>query len=332
MGGSYQCEARDSYFHETPLPAPGGSGYLFSIYWGASDNLVENCIMWNGDKVITMQLSGGGNVVGYCYMDDAWINTNPDLPEAGLNAGHWTTPHMELLEGNYSHEYKGDCYWGNSIDITVLRNHFSGLRAAHGYLATYKVSDGAGGLIHYGDWGGMTGRNCVDVQTGSYRHNFVGNVLGLNGQSLLAGYTDGTHTQGAQTTFVYETYDSPPDNAPTPLGPAIVSMWVWGSEQYAATWAWVPTASYHTHLRQGNWDWFTGTQTWYHEPISAVGWPGDGTPRTIRDSYYITTGIPPFFASSSYSTRTWPWVNPFTGTTYTLPAKARFDAGTPNTL
>jgi hypothetical protein len=34
---------------------------------------------------------------------------------------------------------------------------------------------------------------------------------------------------------------------------------------------------------------------------------------------------PAFFGSNP-----WPWVDPTTGTVQTLPAKARFDAGTPN--
>ena len=44
------------------------------------------------------------------------------------------------------------------------------------------------------------------------------------------------------------------------------------------------------------------------------------------DSLYMP-GKPAFFGAN-----TWPWVNPNAGATYTLPAKARFDAGTPNTV
>jgi hypothetical protein len=39
------------------------------------------------------------------------------------------------------------------------------------------------------------------------------------------------------------------------------------------------------------------------------------------------TSAPAFFG-----TNIWPWVDPSTGTTYVLPAKARFEAGTPNKL
>jgi hypothetical protein len=65
-------------------------------------------------------------------MDDGWGSGYPDLPEAGLNAGHYTTSHMELLEGNYCWKFQSDDYWGNEIDITLLRNHILAIRAAHG--------------------------------------------------------------------------------------------------------------------------------------------------------------------------------------------------------
>src|SRR5215471_10541697 len=140
---------------------------------GAANNLLENNIMWNGNKVIVMRGSGGGNVVAYNYMDDAWINTDPVQAEAGLNAGHYTTPHFELLEGNWTHKYNGDDYWGNSIYITVFRNWITGLRGARGPLATYTVNNG-GTIYPYCDcWT----RSAVNIQYGSDYHNIVGNVL-----------------------------------------------------------------------------------------------------------------------------------------------------------
>src|SRR5262249_25141308 len=102
LNGTYRSELRDSYVHETPDPNPGGAGYLVELERGASDNLVENNIMWYGNKEIVMLGTGGGNVIAYNYMDDAFGANYPDSPEAGVNAGHATTPHMELLEGNYS--------------------------------------------------------------------------------------------------------------------------------------------------------------------------------------------------------------------------------------
>jgi hypothetical protein len=66
-------------------------------------------------------------------------------------------------------------------------------------------------------------------------------------------------------------------------------------------------------LRDGNWDSLLGKQTWLN-----------GKATTLPDSLYLASK-PAFFGSSE-----WPWVDPTTGTVHTLPAKARYDAGTPN--
>ncbi len=305
--GAYRSEVRDSYIHGTPNPDPGGSGYLLSLTEYTSDSLIENNILWYGNKVITMQRVGGGNVVGYNYMDDAFGSGYPQSPEAGLNAGHYAGSHMALLEGNYSHNYKGDDYWGASPWITVFRNHLSALRAAHPPLNTYK--DGSG--QPYMD---LEGRAAVDVQKGSYYTNFVGNVLGLNGQTVLS--YNGSGYSFAQTGFAYEAITSALSNA-------TVVMWNFGAYQDAnQNWLWDAT-TINTQQRDGNWDWFTKSQRWH-----GIGGSGasTGTPQTIPNSLYLTS-TPAFFGSN-----TWPWVDPTTGTTYTLPAKARFDAGTPNQI
>ena len=38
-----------------PDPEPGGGGDLCGINYLGADNLIENCIMWNGNKVIVMR-------------------------------------------------------------------------------------------------------------------------------------------------------------------------------------------------------------------------------------------------------------------------------------
>ncbi len=296
--GTFRSVLRDSYIHETPDPNPGGAGYLVGLNWAASDNLVENNVMWSGNKNIVMRATGGGNVVAYNYMDDAFGSTYPNSPEAGLNAGHYTTPHMELLEGNYSHNYKGDSFWGNSIYITVFRNHLSGIRAAHPPLNTYKY-----GVYPYMD---LQGRTAVDVQAHSYYTNFVGNVLGFRGQSLLS-YNQSGYSY-AQRTWSYEELGAFPKTGE-------VTMWSIGAQQ-AGGWTWVPT-TYQTQLREGNWDWVTRSQRWH----GIGGAVGSGKPRVIPDSLYLTAK-PAFFGSNP-----WPWVNPSNGSVSTLPAKACFEQG-----
>jgi hypothetical protein len=296
--GTFRSVLRDSYIHETPDPNPGGAGYMVGLNLGASDNLVENNVMWGCNKNIVSRATGGGNVIAYNYMDDAYGSTYPSMPEAGLNAGHYTTPHMELLEGNYSHNYKGDSFWGNSIYITVFRNHLSGIRAAHPPLDTYKFN-----VYPYMD---LQGRTAVDVQAHSDYTNFVGNVLGFQGQSLLSYRKSGySYVQNA---WAYERLDGFPKDGE-------VTMWSIGSQQ-AGGWTWVPT-TYQTQLREGNWDWVTRSQKWH----GIGGEVGSDAPQAIPDSLYLATK-PAFFGSNP-----WPWVNPSNGSTGILPAKACLQQG-----
>ena len=48
--------------------------------------------------------------------------------------------------------------------------------------------------------------------------------------------------------------------------------------------------------------------------------------KTLPSSFYLLSR-PPFFGANA-----WPWVNPVSGQTTTLPAKARYDAQTPNVV
>ena len=281
---------------------------MTGLNYGASDNLFENNIMWYGNKEIVMRGTGGGNVIAYNYMDDAFDSTNPIEPEAGVNAGHYTTPHMELLEGNYSHNYKGDTYWGNSLYITVFRNHLSGLRGANPPLNNYAWQSG-GCSYPYID---INGRLAVDVQAYDFYTNFVGNVLGFAGQTLLTVANTNSCFDGVQDQFVFENLTGFPTDNP-------VYMWQFGSYQATVNttgnWSWVAN-TYQTQLRQGNWDWVTQTQTWLG--IGGTQSSPLGSPQTIPNSMYLTSA-PAFFGSNP-----WPWVDPSTGTVYTLPAKARF--------
>ena len=298
---TYRSELRDSYIHETPDPNPGGAGYLTGLNFGASDNLIENNIMWYGNKVVVMRGTGGGNVFAYNYTDDAFGSQYPTQPEAGLNAGHYTTPHMELLEGNRSWNYQGDAFWGNSIAITVFRNHLTGIRGAVPPLDAYTFT--VNGVTYpYMD---LEGRSPVRMERYSYNHNLVGNVLGFSGQMPLS-YSSGTYSF-AQTGWLYEALTGEPGE--------VVPMWKLGLIGTDPGAPYDPLVA-GTAQRDGNWDWFTESQRWH----GIGGQAGSGTPKPLPASLYLTHK-PAFFGSNP-----WPWVDSATGAVYTLPAKARFDA------
>jgi hypothetical protein len=214
------------------------------------------------------------------------------------------------LEGNYSHNFKGDTYWGNSIYITVFRNWLSGLRAAHPPLNTYSVVTDC---KH--DYGDYAGRSAVDVQAYSFYQNFIGNVLGMNGQKLLSNPTG--CDEGPETAFTPQVTTTAQWNTANDQN-AIV-MWQFGTYQATVNttgnWSFVDT-TINTQLRNGNWDWVTKAQHWYGAGRTT---DGGATPVTIPNSLYLSSK-PAFFRANR-----WPWVDPTTGATYTLPAKWCFE-------
>lgn len=100
------------------------------------------------------------------------------------------------------------------------------------------------------------------------------------------------------------------DQAKAPWKPTIWLMGWNGKPPYV-----IDTQVAVTAIRDGNWDSLLGKQTWLNNSAGL-----------LPDSLYLT-GKPAFFGSNS-----WPWVDPTTGGTHTLPALARYSAGTPNVV
>jgi hypothetical protein len=129
----------------------------------------------------------------------------------------------------------------------------------------------------------------------AYWFSFIGNVLGTSGRMNGWVYED----DGGVNRF--------PSQAIWALGYLDISPQ--GTDLDVAT----------TALRDGNYDYVQNTVTW----------ATNDTAHALPNSLYLSA-TPAFFnAGSGYS---WPWVNP-TGSSqlYALPAKARYDAGTPFT-
>ncbi len=139
---------------------------------------------------------------------------------------------------------------------------------------------------------------CAGLAYGSRWMSFVGNVLGRAGQ--MSG-------------FVYEQLGSDPAEPYQ----GVSSVWLLG---YEAT-HWEQRGDpqvLNSVIRDGNYDFLTNSVQWHSTP----GFSG-----TLPVSLYLS-GKPAFFGASA-----WPWVDALGATKlYTLPAKARFDAGTPNNV
>jgi hypothetical protein len=135
-------------------------------------------------------------------------------------------------------------------------------------------------------------RRAAGAMTYTYWVTYVGNVLGQPGLTTAA--NGYTDNMANSTTW----------------GP---SIWMLGWNDISPYTEDPNVAA--TAIRDGNWDSFLSQQTWL-----------TGTAAALPNSLYLA--CKPAFMGSN----TWPWVDPATGTTYTLPALARYSAGTPNTV
>jgi hypothetical protein len=289
LDGAFRCEVRDSYFHSTRNPSPGGEGYGIGLNQYASDNLYENNVVWNFNKMTVARASGGGNVFGYNYMQDGYGQDYREIVEIGGGPNHFACSHMELFEGNESFNFDSESFWGNAIYSTFFRNHATGLRKS---VAPLQLLDA---------WN----RRAIGVQVGSWWYSFVGNVLGFSGMQLLSG-VDFHANKFNQTSFVYQAdiHDVCNNNA--------IPMWKIGYE--GTTWPAEadPLVLARTY-RHGNYDYVTNSTVWDASNLD----------HSIPNSLYLSSK-PTFFGLNP-----WPWVtpentsNPLAGY---LPAKVRFDA------
>jgi len=290
LEGTFRSEVRDSYFHETLDPNPGGAGYGIGLTRYASDNLYENNVVWDFNKMTLGRASGGGNVFGYNYFTDGYGETYRDIVEIGAGPNHYAGAHMELFEGNEGFNFDSESYWGNATYATSFRNHWTGLRRSAAPLTLLDA------------WN----RRAVGVQVGGWWYSFVGDVLGFPGMPLFKG-KDLSGNAFSQDRFIAE---SDPNNL---NDDASVPMWKLGYE--GTHWPDKADPLVLSRLyRHGNFDYVTKT----------IQWNPSNSNHTLPRSLYLSAK-PAFFGASR-----WPWVDATATTDAdrlgVLPAKARFDA------
>jgi len=175
---SYRVVVRDSYVHDGAWPQPGGAGYAISFGSGSAEALIENNIVLQANKVMVARSSGAGSVIGYNYMDDGHIRSDPSWVEVGINGSHMVGSHSMLFEGNESFNYDSDNTHGNATYMTVFRNHLTGFRR---------------------DYTGMSNARGAGLMFGSWWHSIVGNVLGTVGRMTGWVYEDLGNGSGQNT-------------------------------------------------------------------------------------------------------------------------------------
>ena len=225
---SFRVVIRDSYFHHATNVVQGGGAYGLSFSAHTSDSLVENNIIYYMNKPLTMRATGGGNVVAYNYVDNAWTSADSRLQETTIDMGHASFPYMELVEGNQAAQIATEAVWGNSGWMTLFRNYASSQQQRTAANETYQIA-------------------AVAFEVKARFMNVVGNVLGTPGLGLL--YEVNSSPPGPDQKTVYRlghgvnaggggddisTYESP-------IAPAATALQLY---------------------RHGNYDYVTGTVVW----------------------------------------------------------------------
>ena len=169
LSGTYRCVVRDSHVHNSANYGFAMDCYGIVLRCGAADNLIENNIARYMNKPIQFDVSGGGNVIGYNYVDNSWA-TPAAWQEDNIDT-HCSFPHMELMEGNYAPHMKASITHGNSGYLTYFRNYSSSQFAPP---AVYGSTDKQTGNIV-----------AIGFDTGDINMTVVGNVLGSSSATDL---------------------------------------------------------------------------------------------------------------------------------------------------
>jgi hypothetical protein len=203
--------------------------------------------------------------------------------------------HHMLFEGNYSFNADSDQTHGNAIYHTYFRNYLSGFRRPFTALDGTTINDAANQPA------GVGPLRTAGAHAYAYWMSFIGNVLGTSGK------------MGGWTSNCISAVNDIPSQCIWELGYMDITPQGYDSNVAA------------TAIQDGNYDYLS----------NSVTWAAADTAHTLPNSLYLTSAPAFFSAGSGYK---WPWVAPAGspqirtgcgGRCSGLPAKARYDAGTP---
>ncbi|MBV9288053.1 MAG: hypothetical protein JO288_09545 [Hyphomicrobiales bacterium] len=307
IDSSFRIQLEEFYIHDGAWCEPGGGGYNISLSHGSSEILIENGVSVRCNKVMVSRSAGAGSVTAYNYMDDGYICCNSShsifgadrWQEIGLSNSHMVGGHHMLFEGNWTFNMDSDETHGNAIYSAYFRNWSTGYRSRFTNPFDDATIDDIDGLPYPGGNGPL---RAAATHIYTYWHSFIGNVLGTPGHTTGWTYHGVDFTNRAAVFLLGYTDDQRyPHTAHDPKADFTFST---------------PSG---TTMATGNYDYLN----------DAVTWDPNDSNRVLPKSLYLPHAPAFFTGGSGY---TWPWVNP-TGSPrlYTLPAKARYDAGTPFT-
>ena len=313
IGYSVRSEFNTVYVHHCWDSVNNGGEYPIALDSASTEILITNSITNFAGKGMVARAGGAGSVVSYSYMDDTMYDAESGIGDywvdMGVNASHYSGPHHVLFEGDWGDNLDNDHTHGNSMYITFFRNQGTGLRTAFTDPSINKTVNDFTGVGYACGTTGPSG--CSPSAPGplraagpsayNYWFAFVGNVLGLAGETTAANGWTYEGDWSASRIFMLGWNDG-----------------AGGEDPY------LDGVSGSYIFRHGNYDYVNNAVTW-----------ASGYSQTLPNSFYLSSK--PAFFGTNY---TWPWVTPTgasqvlsncgaSGTMSCLPAKARYNAGTP---
>lgn len=334
---SMRVETRFTFMNNCGASGNNGAEYPYGQQDMSSENLLIDSIAVMCGKGMVGK-SGGGNVVAYNYVDkqmyDAYSGIGDWFDDNGVNSAHWVGTHHALHEGNFSPNLDGDDIHGNSVYMTFVRNWGTALRSdfmdpSCPIQCTTAVSDktpfsGSTFTTQGGKgWSCPSGTaSCVANGTGflraagpqihMYLYSFAGNVLGTATVTTAAKGWNLNGTEGTNVAIWASGWNSDAANV------SVTDPYLNG------------TNNPQLLFKNCNYDYVTA---------SVADCAGGIYTATIPNSFFLPgagASAPSWWPSGS-TTYPFPWVTANLSTKIQtnslggpgLPAKARYDAGTP---
>lgn len=334
VNNSIRVLLAELYVHDCADCENNGEEYPVAFDGATTESLLTDSIIRLAGKGMVGRACGGGNVVSYSYVDDTFYQANVIgnyWIDMGVNGSHYTGCHHMLFEGNEGDTLGDDETHGNEAYHTYFRNWGRSQRTpftdpslsvstsvTHG-IATATVNDASG--LGYSQFTGHYPTQPAPMRAAGemmwdYEMAYLGNVLGISGVTTAA------------NGYVYSGC-----NASVGCTASVGKIWLmgWSGSECGngGTYCTDPnlngTNTPQLFFRSGDYDYLT---------TSIADW-ASGYSQSIPNSLYLSAK-PPFFTGAT-NTYPWPWVtsqaSPYIQTNSAsgagLPAKARFDAGTP---
>jgi hypothetical protein len=320
-----RSELTGSYLHHCFDCENIGVEYPLAVDAGSTEVLVDNNIIRLGAKGMVGRAAGGGNVVAYNYFGEGSYQQQSIgdwWQDEYVNGSHYAGSHHFLFEGNWGSNCDADETHGNTVYDTFFRNDCTALRPP--------FTDPSNTSLAINDTAGTTycGRTTCGAKVANppgplfsagpmafdYWFAYVGNVLGTSGQTTTANGWKYQCSVGGTT-------NTPQGNKCLWMSGRTGSEWTGSGDPNLNL-----TAGRGAYLfKSGNYDYVTA---------SINDW-ASGYSQTLPNSLYLSSA--PAFLGAGTCTYPWAWVTPTSTTKLQpnscggsgLPAKARWDAGTP---